>query len=88
MDWRDVAISGSAFLVFHLFSYFWNRDEQRQRVPNIGHMMFFPYIRIVPMHVFILFGAFAVGPSGGLVFFLLLKTIADTAMHAFEHRGV
>ena len=49
--------------------------------------MFFPYVRIIPMHVFILFGAFAMGSGGALVFFLILKALADEAMHALEHHS-
>ena len=86
-DWFDVAMSGLAFFANHLLSFVMNRRQLRARVPNIGTMMFFPYIRIVPMHVFLVFGAFAAGPHFALVFFLLLKTLADMAMHALEHRG-
>jgi hypothetical protein len=82
-----VLLAGAAFFANHLFSYFANRNRARTRIANIGSMMFFPYIRIIPMHVFIVFGAFAAGPSSGLVFFLILKTIADEAMHAIEHRS-
>ena len=83
--WPDVIASGTAFFANHLFSYFMNRNRAGKRMPNIGSMMFFPYIRIIPMHVFIVFGAFAAGGHFALVFFLLLKTLADEAMHAIEH---
>ena len=85
--WPDVLLSGPAFFANHLFSYFVNRNRAARRIPNIGSMMFFPYIRIIPMHVFIVFGAFAAGPHFSLVFFLILKTLADEAMHAIEHYG-
>ena len=61
--WPDVIASGTAFFANHLFSYFMNRNRAGKRIPNIGSMMFFPYIRIIPMHVFIVFGAFAAGPG-------------------------
>jgi Family of unknown function (DUF6498) len=85
-NWLDVAISGTAFFANHLYSYVVNRIHPAKRVPNIGTMMFFPYIRIVPMHVFIVFGALTAGPRFALVIFLLLKTLADEAMHLIEHR--
>jgi hypothetical protein len=85
--WPDVLLSGGAFFANHLFSYYVNRNRPRQHLANIGSMMFFPYIRIVPMHAFIVFGAFAMEPGGGLLLFLLLKTIADEAMHMIEHRS-
>ncbi len=83
--WPDVLVSGAAFFANHLFSYFMNRNRAGKRIPNIGSMMFFPYVRIIPMHVFIVFGAFAAGPHFALVIFLILKTLADEAMHAIEH---
>lgn len=86
--WGDVAISGIAFFANHLFSYIDNRSRIRKAPPNIGAMMAFPYIRILPMHGFILGGAL-LAPSGGwaIAFFMVLKTIADEAMHAIEHRS-
>jgi hypothetical protein len=84
-NWPDVLLSGLAFFANHLFSYLMNRDGAGKRIPNIGSMMFFPYIRIIPMHVFIVFGALTAGPHFALVFFLILKTLADQAMHAVEH---
>jgi len=86
-NWLDVLVAGGAFFANHLFSYFMNRNRPRKKPPNIGTMMFFPYIRILPMHAFIMFGAFAAGPDVGLVFFLILKTLADETMHFIEHRS-
>jgi hypothetical protein len=67
--WPDVLLSGAAFFANHLFSYVVNRNRAGKHIPNIGSMMFFPYIRILPMHVFIVLGAFAAGPHFALVFF-------------------
>lgn len=44
--------------------------------------MFYPYARIIPMHLTIIFGpAFNLS----LPLFLLLKTIADVIMHSVEY---
>ena len=57
----------------------------------MGRAMFLPYARIVPMHLTIIFGSVLLSltttPKVVLVFFLLLKTAADLAMHFSEHRG-
>lgn len=53
--------------------------------PNIGTLMFVPYIRILPMHLTIIFGAM-LGGTVGLLLFAGLKTVADVAMHKVEHR--
>jgi hypothetical protein len=82
-----VLLSGAAFFANHLYSYYVNRNNPPKRIPNIGSMMFFPYIRIIPMHAFIVFGGLVATSHHALVFFLILKTLADEAMHALEHRG-
>ena len=74
------------FYLNHWFSYRYNREQEQDRVPNIGSIMFFPYIRIIPMHLMIVAGVSVFGGStGALIIFLLLKTAADAAMHFVEH---
>lgn len=84
--WYWLCIAG--FAANHFWSYRYNRDLDRQGTPNIGTLMFTPYIRIVPMHLTIIFGgALAIsGTHSGLLMFGALKTVADVAMHAVEHR--
>jgi hypothetical protein len=72
------------FFLNHLYSFFHNRKKDESCVPNIGTLMFLPYARIIPMHLTIILGA-AIG-SAGLVFFLILKTVADMIMHVVEHQ--
>ena len=74
-----------AFWFTHRFSYRFNRERDRA-VSNIGPLMFFPYVRIIPMNLVILLG----GPIAGentlaLVLVLLLKTAVDVAVHVIEH---
>ena len=74
------------FLVNHGFSYWHNRHRDMKRTPNIGTIMFFPYARVIPMHLTILFGSHsAKGSAGELILFLGLKTLADVIMHMVEH---
>jgi hypothetical protein len=48
--------------------------------------MFYPYVRIIPMHIMIVLGSRFLGDNTlALVMFLLLKTAADVAMHIIEH---
>jgi hypothetical protein len=74
-----------AFALNHVFSYRYHRDLDRQGTPNIGTLMFTPYVRIVPMHITIIFGT-AFSGTAGLLLFGILKTVADAAMHVLEHR--
>jgi hypothetical protein len=83
--WPAVAASSALFFGNHLFSYVANRPAPKEP-PNIGTMMFMPYVRIVPMHAFIMLGAFTAGGRYGIVLFMILKTLADEAMHLLEHR--
>jgi len=85
-DWRVVGVIAIGFFVNHWFSYRSNKDRDRRRVFNIGTVMFFPYLRILPMHLTIIFIApFAFAGAGSLIFFLGLKTLADIGMHVMEH---
>jgi hypothetical protein len=52
--------------------------------PNIGTLMFMPYLRILPMHLSIILGA-VLGGSTAVLLFLALKTAADAGMHMIEH---
>ena len=81
-----VLVCIGVFYLNHWFSYRYNRELEQDRVPNIGSIMFFPYIRIIPMHLMIVAGVSVFGGStGALIIFLLLKTAADAAMHFVEH---
>ena len=91
-DYLFIAVSGGVFFVNHLFSYFYNRKSEfeNHRCPNIGTIMFQPYIRIFPMHLFIIFGSALTIITGlnsffALLFFLGLKSISDLFMHMVEH---
>lgn len=81
-------------LVLGLAACFWfsHRASHREHLtadlahpPNIGTLMFLPYLRVVPMHLTIIL-AIPLGGAGGVLLFGTLKTVADVLMHRFEHR--
>ncbi len=80
-----VILCVALFLVNHSFSLFYNLKRDLARKPNIGTVMFFPYARIIPLHLTIIFGSFLVKGMGGMILFLSLKTLADLIMHGVEH---
>ena len=84
--WTYVFVGAGAFFLNHLFSYRLNEGNDSTQVPNIGTMMFFPYARIIPMHLIIIFGSFLSFTTFNLVLFLSLKTVADLIMHVVEHK--
>jgi hypothetical protein len=73
------------FFVNHLFSFIFNYKRDSEKVKNIGTVLVFPYARIIPMHTVMIFGMFLANNQTGLLFFLILKTIADVIMHQIEH---
>jgi Na+/H+ antiporter NhaD/arsenite permease-like protein len=80
------AVCIAAFVVNHTVSFRENVEEDLKRRPNIGSMMFFPYLRIIPMHLTIILGGIFPRESRWvLLLFLSLKTVADLAMHLVEH---
>ncbi len=80
------------FFVNHLFSFLYNSKKDANKKQNIGNIMFYPYIRIIPMHLTILFGGGFMMTGGDargiLILFLLLKTFVDVVMHSIEHREI
>lgn len=79
-------ICAVVFYVNHRYSYSYNKELDENRKPNIGVIMFFPYARIIPMHLTIIAGG-SIGTSsrGALLLFLVMKTLADVIMHKIEH---
>ena len=82
------------FFLNHLFSFWYNKGGFKGKKPNIEKVMLSSYIRIIPMHLTIIFsGIFTIsGSINGfelfsisLLFFLTLKTISDLIMHLAEH---
>ena len=69
-----------------------SRNIERQEIPNLGRMMLAPYVRIVPMHLTIILGAF-IGVAGAfsagadlaiLVLFTGIKTVVDLITHSVD----
>ncbi len=95
VDYFGIFFIGAVFFANHALS-FWEHEIKNKAYLNRHPMMmmFEPYVRIIPMHLTIIFGAFFIGflPEIGkkiaLVFFLGLKTLADLASHSFKHRKI
>lgn len=89
---RDVMIVVAGLALSHgvsLIINWFGKGEFRTTVVN--NQMFKPYIRIVVMHVTIIFGGMFAAMGGGvftLAFLIVLKTISDIAAHAVTHGWV
>ncbi len=88
LDWLVFGTMTAGFVWNHRSSYEQHITADRQGCPNIGTMMFLPYLRVVPMHLTIGLAA-ASGMEGTLALLLFgsLKTLADVGMHYAEHKG-
>lgn len=74
------------FFFNHGFSYFYNRKADAPHIKRAVRLLFFPYLRNIPMHIIVSGAAiFATGATFPVVIFLLIKTVVDVALHIFEH---
>ena len=86
-DLAFIALSLLIFFASHLFSLSRNiQPDLTAPTPNLGTIMFMPYLRIIPMHITIVLGLVVFENTVfGVVFFMTLKTFADGATHMIEH---
>lgn len=81
-----LATCGIAFGINDYLSHRYYRELDRQGTPNVVRLMFTPYMRLIPMHLAVVFGAVALDSAEGLLF-VVLKTVADVVMHYVEQRA-
>jgi len=79
---------GAVFAATQRSEYRRNVIVDRNLRPNIGAMMFLPYLRVVPMHVMIILGSMLGGGPVALIVFGVLKTAADVGMQILGQRLV
>lgn len=88
-----IILAGSIFFVNRFFSFFHNREWDTRQRQNLGKIMFFPYARVIPMHIAIMVASslrdkgINLDGSITLVVFLLLKTVADVVMYIQQLKG-
>jgi hypothetical protein len=82
--WFIIA-SAAIFVLNHAFSFISRFAKDRKKKQNLGAVMFFPYARIIPMHLCIVFGLAFDSSGAGIFIFMVLKTLADIVMHQIEH---
>jgi len=85
--WSVIAL-GALFVATQFVEHRREVAADRGISPNIGAMMFLPYVRVVPMHLMILVGAAFEGGAATIVLFGALKAAADALMLVLEERLV
>jgi hypothetical protein len=78
------AAGALAFFLAHGFSFRRNLEKDRRGRAPLDTLFIIPFARVLPMHLMLFVGV-QVNVEGGIVFFGILKTIADLAMHWAEH---
>jgi len=78
--WGSIGISSFAFLLNHTYTYFQNKEKDREA--NLGLLLFFPFLRVIPMQITSFISIFSA--SILLPVFLILKTFVDLKSHHWE----
>lgn len=91
-NFEAVITASIIFFINHFYSFIINRANDKKSEKNLSQMMGLPYIRIFPIHFVVLTGAFFSGFINNYIYqkflifvFLLIKTLADSTMHKYEH---
>jgi hypothetical protein len=81
------------FFISYLIEYIQSLRNSSEEIPNLGALMFAPYLRIIPMHLTIILGGF-LGMIGSLlnidinisiiVLFVGIKTFVDLITHTVD----
>lgn len=76
---RWVAVGAAVMVAAQIVATRRQMREDAATTPNLGTMMMMPYLRILPMHLTILFGLPLAGSSAGaaVLLFGVLKTLGD-----------
>ncbi|QQS36173.1 MAG: hypothetical protein IPM56_18355 [Ignavibacteriales bacterium] len=95
LDWIYLVVSSAMFVVSYIFEFIKEKEKEssNSELPNIGTIMFAPYVRIIPMHLIIIFGGFAGmigtvfsvrGDLALLAMFIILKAGVDVISHSIS----
>lgn len=87
-SWRDVLVlfaCGVSFVLSQRQTYAVQHAADLRGKPNLGTLMFTPYLRVVPMHLAIILGAGSDG-AWALCLFTTLKTASDLLLDRIDRR--
>ncbi|NUO77965.1 MAG: hypothetical protein HOQ32_18375 [Lysobacter sp.] len=84
-DWLVLVACGVSFALSQRKTFDVQHAADLRGRPSLGALMFTPYLRVLPMHLTILFGASGQGTAALLVF-CALKTASDLGLDAIDRR--
>ena len=85
-DWLVLVACGASFVLSQRETFAVQHAADLRGRPNLGTLMFTPYLRIVPMHLAILLGARLGGGAAMLAVFTALKTASDLLLDRIDRR--
>lgn len=85
-DWLVLVACGASFVLSQRETFAIQHAADLRGRPNLGTLMFTPYLRIVPMHLAILLGATLGGGAAMLAAFTALKTASDLLLDHIDRR--
>lgn len=99
--WSETAITGREWLsamalvvpfaLTHAQSHRENVAADVASVPTVTQLMVLPYLRVVPMHLTLIFGVALVAADAApwaVALFIALKSVLDLVLHRYEHRAL
>lgn len=81
-----LAACGVSFVLSQRQTYAAQHAADLRGRPNLGTLMFTPYLRVIPMHLAILLGAALGSGTGLMALFTALKTLSDLGLDAIDRR--
>jgi hypothetical protein len=87
-SWRDIFVlfaCGVSFVLSQRQTYAAQHAADLRGKPNLGTLMFTPYLRVVPMHLAIILGAASSG-AAMLCLFTGLKTASDLLLDMIDRK--
>ena len=87
-SWRDIFVlftCGVSFVLSQQQTYAAQHTADLRGKPNLGTLMFTPYLRVVPMHIAIIVGSAATG-TWMLFLFTGLKTASDLLLDMIDRK--
>ncbi len=82
-DFLTVLACGFSYVIAQRRTFAQQVAADAGGTPNLGALMFLPYLRVLPMHLAIVLGFTRIGP-GALVLFVVLKTLADIGLDKLD----
>ncbi len=80
-----IVVCGLSYILAQRKTYEQQVATDALGIPNLGKLMFLPYLRILPMHLTIIFGMMG-GSTFSILLFMALKTVADVLLDKLDRR--